>query len=97
MANTYDIGDEIRLTGVFTVSGVATDPTVVRCKVRAPGGAVTTSLYGTDAALVKDATGTYHLDLTLTLTGTYYYRWEGTGAAQAAEETAFNVRPSVFP
>jgi len=96
VSNVYDQGDLIRLSAAFTVDGVAANPTIIRCKVRTPGGVVTTSVYGTDAALVRDSTGVYHLDLSVTTSGTYTYRWEGTGAAQAAEETTLLVRRSAF-
>lgn len=92
----YDIGDTVRITGTFTVAGVATDPTTIKAKVRLPSGAVTTYTYPTDAALVKDSTGVYHLDIPITTAGLYAYRWEGTGAAKAAEEATFDVEASRF-
>lgn len=94
--NFYDIGDAIRLSATFTVGGVATDPTTLTLRIKAPGGTETTYTYGTDAALVKDSVGVYHLDYLPPVAGGYTYRWAGTGAAQAASETPFSVRLSAF-
>ena len=51
MANTYDVGDQVRVSAVFkNAAGTDTDPTAVTCKVKTPAGAITTYTYGTDAA-----------------------------------------------
>ena len=87
MANTYDIGDQVRLSVAFTNSaGVATDPTTVTITIRKPDQ--TTS---TPTALTS-ATGTWYTDVTLDQTGNWYYRFAGTGALVAAEEGEFYVR-----
>lgn len=97
MANTYDVGDEIRVTGTFTNSaGTATDPTAVLFKVKNPAGTITTYTYGTDAELVKSATGVYYVDLDLATSGTWYTRFYSTGTGQAAVESTINVRESEF-
>lgn len=95
--NTYDVGDLVRCTGTFTTAaGAATDPTVVGCKVLPPGGTVTTYVYGTDAALVKDSTGVYHVDVSGTVAGYWNYRFYSTGTGQAAGEEAFSIAASAF-
>lgn len=95
--NSYDKGDLVRVTGTFTnASDAATDPTTVTCKVKTPAGVTTTYLYGTDAALVKDSTGVYHLDITASTSGQWWYRWEGTGAVEQADEDTFIIEPSAF-
>jgi hypothetical protein len=38
--NTYGVGDSVRVRGIFTVTGTATDPTIVNLKVRDPSGNV---------------------------------------------------------
>lgn len=92
MANSYDFGDLVRVSGAFTnSSGVAQDPTVVKCSIRSPAGVVTTYVYGTDAALVKDSTGNYHADVSAAAIGWYYYRWFSTGTGQASDEGWFEV------
>jgi hypothetical protein len=95
---TFDVGDVARAAVVFApvATGTPTDPTAVTCRVMAPSGTVTTYTYGTDTALVKDSTGTYHLDITLTEPYTWHVRWQGTGAVATAEEQTFYVRQSAF-
>lgn len=90
--NTYDIGDTVRVSCTFEVDGVATNPTTVTVKIKAPLGAVTTKVYGTDAEVQRPSTGRFYIDVDATETGTYRYRWVGTGTAKGAEAGAFYVR-----
>lgn len=85
MANYYTLNQLVHLTAAFTVSGTATDPTTVVCKVKDPSGAITTP------SAVKDSTGNYHYDVAATISGRYYYRFEGTGTCQASAEAFFDV------
>jgi hypothetical protein len=95
---SYVRGALIRVAGVFTnAAGSPTDPTVVRFKWKSPAGAVTTYVYPTDGALVKDSVGNYHVDIdTTSAEGRYYYRFESTGTGQAADEGNFTVVHSQF-
>lgn len=72
-----------------------TDPTTVTLKVKGPSGATDSYVYSS-GDVTKDYVGVYSKALTLSSAGTYYYRWEGTGAAQTAGEGQFSVRPSQF-
>ena len=90
MTNVYDIGDEIILTGTFTINGVLTNPTTATWRLKAPDGTTTTP------AVTNPSTGVYKTTVTPTLVGRYTYRLEGTGAATAAEEAFFTVRRSAF-
>ena len=95
----YDVRDLVRVSVVWTdADSVAVDPDIVRFKWRTPNGTLTTYLYLTDAELVKDSTGNYHVDVTVTNNpGTWYYRFEGEtsgGAAQGADEHKFTVLKS---
>ena len=97
MANSYDRGDLTRLSVTFTdpLDGdMPINPTTVTCQVRAPDGTVTTYTYGEDAEVVQDGAGKYHLDLLITASGAWHYRWAGTGACTAADEVTFRVRAS---
>lgn len=38
-----------------------------------------------------EALGLYHADIPVVSAGLHYFRWEGTGAVTAAEESTFNV------
>lgn len=93
--STYDIGDLIVLSVAFAVEGTPTDPTTIVCRVKSPS-AVQTLTYGIDSGLIRDDVGAYHVDVSVTTWGTWWYRWEGTGAAEGAEAAMFRVRQSVF-
>lgn len=94
--NSYTLGQMVRLTATFAVSGANTDPTTVTFKVRAPSGTITTYLYGTDSQLVKSATGVYYVDYTTAAEGIHAWRMAGTGTCVAAEEQRFTVEDSRF-
>lgn len=94
--NAYDRGDLVRLTATFTdTAGVATDPTTVTCRVRSPAGTTTVDTYS-PGSITKDSTGVYHLDVNASESGQWWYRWEGTGAVQQADEGTFSVEASAF-
>lgn len=89
MANVYDIGDLVTLSATFkNNAGTLTDPTTVIFRIKDPSGTVTSP------SPIKDSTGLYHYDLSITLAGTYWYHFEGTGLCQDAEEAYFTVRKS---
>lgn len=86
-------GDVVRVSttpGFKNAVGALVDPTAVRLVWRVfSDGARTTWVYGTDPQIARDSVGLYHADIPITLAGTYYFRWEGTGAVVAAEESSF--------
>lgn len=91
----YDKGDKVHLTAKFTVGGVLTDPTAVICEVKDPSGNVDSySLAG--GTLTRSSLGLYYKDISIDESGDWFYRWEGTGAMEAAEETNFIVEVSEF-
>lgn len=91
--NIYDVGDLVRCSGPFTNSaGAAIDPEAVKVSIRKPDGTVTTYVYNTDAEVVKDSVGNYHIDVDANAAGRWYYRWWSTGNGQAADENWFLVR-----
>lgn len=90
--NIYKTGQKVRVSVTFTVNDVATDPTAVVCKIKDPGGNVTTFTYGVDAEVVKDSTGVYHVDVTTDENRIWYYRFEGSGSCTAVEEAGFLAR-----
>jgi hypothetical protein len=89
-ANTYEIGDLVRLSVEFRIGATLTNPSAVTLQVKNPLGAVTTP------AVVNDSTGKYHGDVTLDKAGTWTYRFAGTGAVQKAGRGALNVAASEF-
>ena len=97
MMATYPFNATIRLSIAFTQASLAYDPTSVVLKVASPNVTETAYVYGTDAAVQKDATGAYHLDLLPGSAGLWSYRWEGNGVGvNSASENTFFVQPSVF-
>jgi len=94
---TYDIGDIARLKVIFaTPDGNAVDPSVIKFRVKNPNREITFYEYGVDAEILKDSTGTYHLDLFLDRPGTWYYRMEGLESNRGAGEKSLTVRESQF-
>lgn len=95
--STYVRGSLVRVSGAFTnAAGTAVDPATVTFKSRSPDRSValSTLVYGVDAALVKDSTGNYHVDVDANANGTWWWRWESTGMSQAADEGSFDVELS---
>ena len=93
--NTYDINDVARLSSAFTADGTATDPTTITLTVRTPAGVEASYTYAL-AELTKSSAGVFYRDQDCTESGTWYYRFTGTGAVKAAGEAAFVVRRSQF-
>lgn len=90
--NTYDVGDKPRLSANFKVGVADTDPTTLTYKALKPQGGTVTLVWNTDAALVKDSTGNFHVDQAIDQWGQWEYRFIGTGAAEASEAGSFYVR-----
>lgn len=91
----YEINNVVRTSASFINSGSLMDPTTIEYSVKRPNGTIT--IYpSTCATLVHEGTGLYHVDLTVDLSGTWYYRFSGSGAATGANEELFNVVPSQF-
>jgi hypothetical protein len=91
----YTIGALVRCSAAFaTAAGAAQDPGAVTFKVRDPSVNVTTYVYGSDAALVKDSTGNYHVDVDADEAGQWHFRFAGTVSGQAAAEGQFRVDSS---
>lgn len=87
-ANTYDIGDIVRLSGTFTdTGGEPIDPTAVTVQYLDPDGNVTTQ-----GSLNHPSTGFYYVDITVDSPGVWAYRIYSTGTGQSAEESWFRVR-----
>lgn len=93
MANEYQVGDLVRITGTWTdASDVAVDPTTVLGTYTDPSGTAAPVTVGT--GITKSATGVYYYDIDVDEAGTWYYRFYGQGggaAAQGANESHFNA------
>ncbi|HRP25949.1 hypothetical protein [Thauera sp.] len=95
--NSYDLGDQVRLSAAFTdADGAPVDPTVVTVKYSDPTGDVTDLTYGVDVAVTQEAGGSYYVDFVPDRAGQWRYRWESSGAVTAAAEGSFLVKRSSF-
>lgn len=91
MANTYDIGDYVRISSTFRQNAALIDPSTVSVTVKAPDGTSVTYSYA-GSTVTKDSLGIYYVDVAPSLVGTYRYRWQSTGTGAGAEESWFQVR-----
>lgn len=96
--NTFDIGDRPVASCAFTnVAGVPTAPTAVTVKVKAPNGTITTYT-SPHATIVLATTCTFTFPSgALNAAGTWTVNFTGTAGVEAADESSFQVRASVFP
>jgi hypothetical protein len=93
----YILGEAVRVASEFTNSAeVVADPDAVFFKYRDPEGLITTLEYPDDAELVRDEIGNYHVDIELTIPGTWLWRSYATGTGRTATEGSFTVAPSEF-
>lgn len=94
---SYMLGTDVKVEGQFIDEDEALfDPDVVICKTKDPAGVEASYTYGTDAALVRDSEGIYHLWLFADQEGTWAYRFKCSGGARVANETEFEVEASAF-
>jgi hypothetical protein len=94
--NAYDLGETVRSSVNIQVSAADVDPAALTVSVRDPQGQVTLYTYGTDAAVIKDSVGDYHIDVTCDLPGVWKVRWRGTGSNLGARESSWRINDSDF-
>ena len=87
----YHVGDDAKITAVFRVDRVETNPTAVFADIYAPGDTVPTTVTYPAATLTRPSTGTYELVVDCTEAGRWRIVWRSTGTAKAAEPFYFNV------
>lgn len=75
------IYDNDRTSATF---GQPIDPTTVKFRFNINAGAATEYTYPASPQLVKDATGRYHVDLSLDTAGTVKYHYVTSGTGQAS-------------
>jgi uncharacterized protein YfaS (alpha-2-macroglobulin family) len=92
----YDVGDVARIdVTVKNASGALADPATLVARTKRPDGVVTVYTYGVDPQWSRLSTGTYTLDISLSVSGVWWYRIETTGAnVVGAEESSVTVKPS---
>lgn len=101
-----DIGDLMTPQATFTVSGTPTDPTNLTVRQQDSAGTetillnnvLTSTLNAGTSPVAKTGTGVYKLNpgVSATSSGYWFFRFEGTGAATAAEEFEYVADPSEF-
>lgn len=88
------VGQRMRYDSEFrTLSGVATDPALVRLLARRPSGG--TEIYNFPGDVVtKTEPGFYRAEFVVDEAGTWHFRWEAAGNVDAILETQLEVYPS---
>lgn len=96
----YDQGDTWTPQATFKVSGTVTDPTNVTVRIKKPDGTVTVlgpvSGATGGSGITRVSQGIFKTDISLDDAGYWFARFEGTGAATAAEDHQAVVDPSEF-
>lgn len=93
----YEIGDLAVVSVAFTdTNNNPADPTAVTLIVQAPDNTQATYTDLTTPAVVRNSTGNYSLNLPISESGTYLYRWTGTGALQAVVEGTLTVQATIL-
>ena len=91
MANSYDLGDVVRLTATFTDTGGSyADPTKVTFTYGDPAGSWTTDT--STGSVLNPSTGVYTLDIYPDSPGVWSYKVNSTGTIQTAAESYIRVR-----
>ena len=95
MANTYFLGQSVKVAAAFTAvdNVTAADPTTVRLEIKQRSSVETEFLYGAvDAVIQRAGVGSYWAVVDANLPGSWAYRWRGvTGTATPTAEGTFSV------
>lgn len=86
----FVVGDPVVLSNTFTVSGTATDPSLVSLSVTTPAGVTTTYTYAA-AQITRTSAGLYTKTITVSAAGAWRYVWTGTGTAADVAPGSFRV------
>ena len=87
----YNRDTQVELTGTFRDEADAlTDPTEVTLYVLPPAGTLETYTYGA-AEVTRDSLGVFTKAVTLDESGTWHYRFKGTGALVVANWKRIDV------
>lgn len=94
----YEIDTPVQIEGIFldALNNVYVDPNEVQIFIKDPAGAIIdyTTLDGT---VVRQAAGHYTFTFEPDQSGTYTYKWQGTGTAAATSpDTTFTVNSSAL-
>lgn len=96
-ANTYDIGDVVRITGTFrSTAGVLANPSKVTFKYEDPSANVVT-VTSTSGTVFNPSTGLFYVDVSPDEPGVWEYRIYSTGSITSSTEDWFRVRKQRVP
>ncbi|MBI1207423.1 MAG: hypothetical protein GC191_09050 [Azospirillum sp.] len=92
---TFVLGQIVRISATFVgTDGAVADPDDVSLFIKTNDG--DPQQFGYPGDIERDSAGKYALRFTIAAPGVHTYRWEGTGACQAATEGVFFVDWSPF-
>lgn len=93
----YLLGETTRIhCSAADAAGVATDPPVLRLRVKSPSGSVTDYTHGADPEIVRAGVGLFHADIALDAVGYWSWRWETGLPHVGADEGLLLVRKGRF-
>lgn len=96
MTDVYTFGKTVRITGTFRALGVTlTDPTTVTLVIETPGKVETTYTYS-GGGVTRDSVGVFRRDVDANESGTWSWRWIGTGAVADVDEGQFVILESLL-
>ncbi len=78
-----------------TATDALSDPTTLTAIVVHPDGTETSYVFGTDAELIHDSLGLFHIDIACDEPGEWGYRFVSTGTAAGAGQKSFYVNRSI--
>ena len=91
--NSYSLGSAVLVSALFKdANNIPVNPTTITLKVRDPTSVETDYTTG----FTNQGVGMYTYVFVPTVSGVWRYRWIGTGAATAASEGKFEIKPSDF-
>ena len=93
MATTIYPGQRVLVEIKCRLLGVPTDPTVLRCLVLDPSGALTILTYPAETLTRRDL-GFFEANVTVNAPGLWRFRGEAAGIVDGVQETSVLVAPS---
>lgn len=79
---------------IYDEDGALADPTTLTFTMRDPDNVRTTYVSGTDAQIVRESVGVFHVYWDCVKTGRHRWRFAATGSIGAAAEAGFIVEHS---
>lgn len=89
--SNYPVGTKLRIHGSFTAAGVLRDPTTVHFKIRHYRDTVYTDA---TSSIVRDSTGTFHVDWVFSKYGEWDWEWDTVGVVTTTLRGAVHINRS---